>query len=238
MSNFSIRDLWNMYLSAGIRLPIRYLFECWWYDLSRSVSTHHRMMPNEFVDDPINEEKCVIYMCSWTSIVRRATLEALSRVKDQTHTPPILIDIGSGKGKTLFVWSENKKISEFSSELIGIEFSTKLVQMYKLNVLSHKSLSRIPDVVLADVLDCTLFEKDKPYILYLYNPFSEEILDKFLKKIEKEYRFEQPLIIIYNNPVHDEVFRKSKIELLCEWRHWHPNGTVNIYEFCRNRYDK
>lgn len=238
MSNFSFRDLWNMFLSAGLRLPVRYLFECWWYDLSRSVSTHNRMLPNEFLDDPINEEGCVIYMCSWTSIVRRATFEALSRMKEQTNTPPILVDIGSGKGKTLFVWSENKKIANSSADLIGVEFSTKLVQMYRANVLSHKFLSKIPEVVLENVLDCSLFKKNNPYILYLYNPFSEEILDKFVKKIEKEFQFKQPLIVIYNNPVHEETFNKSKFELLCEWRHWHPNGRVNIYEFCRNRYDK
>ena len=75
-----------------------------------------------------------------------------------------------------------------------------------------------------DILETDFDLKEGNLIIYMYNPFNEKVLIPFLKKIENK-----SVILIYNNPIHENVFFKHKFKLLHKESHWHPNGCYNIY---------
>jgi len=229
MNRFSLNDLWMMYKTRGFILPIKYLLECWWFDLSRGVSTHHRMQTNEFLEDKIQKKHSVLYMSSWTSVIKSSTKFAISYLREYETRKPILVDVGSGKGKVLLAWCENRKISSEVYKIYGIELSSLLFQVCESNLKNFKRKLIEPCNLCEDILDSEITFKNSPYIFYLYNPFDAVIMKKFLKKLSQDFIDGQNFILIYNNPVHHSTILESGLHLIHKFNYWHPNGVVNFY---------
>ena len=109
LRKFGIRDLYNMYRSRGWKLPIMYIFENLLYDFTRGVSTHQYLQANELQIESTNAKHSVLYMSSWTRVIRKSTRQAVSALSLPNGEPISLIDVGSGKGKVLLVWEEMYK---------------------------------------------------------------------------------------------------------------------------------
>jgi len=229
MNRFSFIDLWKMYKSKGFILPIKYLLECWWFDISRGVSTHHRMQTNEFLKDEIQKKHSVLYMSSWTSVIRNSTNYALLKLSKVSADPPVLVDVGSGKGKVLLTWIEDKNISSKIRDIIGVEFSTKLCEICNDNLRLFKQKSLTPKVLCCDILDSDIMSAPSPYIIYMYNPFDKEIMKKFIIKLLQDFSDSRHFVIVYNNPVHHNTLIESGLKLIHSSDHWHANGRVNYY---------
>jgi SAM-dependent methyltransferase len=86
----------------------------------------------------------------------------------------VFIDLGCGKGRTLLVAS-----SMGFERVIGVEFARELAEIAQRNL--NRVQARNAMVLHADAAD---FEfPDGNVVLYLYNPFSEEIVQKVLGRL-------------------------------------------------------
>ena len=100
------------------------------------------------------------------------------------HKDYVFIDIGAGAGRNLMLASEYpfKKIT-------GVEISSYLCQKAKENIERYNAVSQKPcdaRIICTDVLDFTLPEEDT--ILYFWEPFTNEIMSRFLPRIEERIR--------------------------------------------------
>ena len=157
-------------------------------------------------------------MSSWTSVVQNSTKKAIKFLTNKDSFQ--LLDIGSGKGKVLCVWEimfKNKKLA-----ITGIEYSKELIDICQNNLKLITSKNTLVEHV--DILETDFDLIEGNLIIYMYNPFNEKVLVPFLKKIENK-----SVILIYNNPIHENVFDIHKFKLLHKESHWHPNGCYNIY---------
>ena len=222
MNEFGLLDYVRMFRKKGIRLPLNYFFENHFYDLVHKTDTHARIEKEKFIDRPESFEHGVLYMCSWTSVVKKATELAVS----MSHLSPnevCFIDIGCGKGKVLCIWEE--MFREYQESIfLGIDYSKSLLAVCKnnLNLLNAKKT----ELFCGDILtfDFEKFCTQKTLFLYMYNPFDSVIVGKVLDKLKNRKVF-----IIYNNPVHDQIIVSKGFEKIYEDEKWHPNATFSIY---------
>ena len=116
------------------------------------------------------------------------------------------IDLGSGKGKTLLI------ASEYFKKVKGIEFSEELCKIAKRNIMiySKKKRKQLCDkiqVIYADVADYNI--NDEENVFFMYNPFDETVLKKFLKNIEVSInQTPRTVWIIYYYPAYRDVIDK------------------------------
>ena len=131
-----------------------------------------------------------------------------------------LIDIGCGKGKVLCIWERMFKKSKV--RIVGVEYSEELIKISKKNLetLDSKNTSLFK----MDALDLEPVLIEDNLLVYIYNPFNDNILDKFLKKIEPK-----TVAIVYTNPVHTKCFKKYNFNIKYRKKGWHPNASYNIY---------
>lgn len=115
----------------------------------------------------------------------------------------LFIDVGCGKGRVLIYYQHLFK------ELIGIEFSKKLLSIAAINIkkIGSKNIKLIHS-------DASIYKIPlKPAIIYIFNPFGAEILKNFLC-----FNYEQIKVgnyqFIYVNPWHRNIFDEMGFE--CE----------------------
>ena len=123
-----------------------------------------------------------------------------------SHSEYAFIDLGSGKGRMLLV------ASEFPFQQIeGVELSTELHQIAEQNIQNFRSRNiRCPNTRSLNQ-DATQYEfPNLPLILFLFNPFSAEVLipvvEKLLTSLQADPR---PVYVIYHNPQHSDVFDQT-----------------------------
>ena len=75
-----------------------------------------------------------------------------------------------------------------------------------------------------DALDLDPLSIEDNLLIYIYNPFGNNILDKFLKKIEPK-----TVAVVYIYPVQAKCFKKYNFNLTYRKKGWHPNASYNIY---------
>ena len=104
-----------------------------------------------------------------------------------------ILDVGCGKGSAL------KTISKFPFGLVaGIELSEVIASIARNNF--RKTTYNQIEIFTGDILDFDFLSNFN--IFYLYNPFSREILQKFISKL---YMVGYGHTIIYNNPIDPEL---------------------------------
>jgi hypothetical protein len=133
----------------------------------------------------------------------------------------VFIDLGSGKARSLMYAAEFR-----FKKMIGVEFSSKLhdvamrnVRAYMEKANKHQSI----ELICGDAVD---FEfPDDNIALFLYNPFYGEVMNSVIKNIITFIRNNKhDLVILYRNPVCDELFKEVDGLMLCK-----SNSSYNIY---------
>lgn len=136
----------------------------------------------------------------------RATpfLEVIRLAKIDTRLT--FIDVGCGKGRVLALAA----LAGFE-KIKGIEFVKELSDIALKNI--HNIKEKFPtsqiSVINCDILDYEICSDDS--IFYLYDPFSEIILDKFLARVTHSYNLHKRAIhiIYYNNLyTYEDTFKK------------------------------
>lgn len=130
------------------------------------------------------------------------------------------VDLGSGKGRTLLI------ASEYFKRVKGIEFSEELCKIAKRNIMiySKKKKEQLCDkiqVIYADVADYNI--NDEENVFFMYNPFDETVLKKFLMNIEVSInKTPRTVWIIYYYPAHRDVI--DKLSAFKQERHMNMDG--------------
>src|SRR3990167_7623140 len=117
----------------------------------------------------------------------------------------VIVDVGCGKGRVL-AWLMHKKIP---NKVIGVEVDPTVASETKKRMRHYKQI----EIVTGDIseeafpLDGTIF--------YLFNPFGEFVMRKFIKKIENNLLGRRVLnnrfLIVYYNCAHLNVFEENPI---------------------------
>lgn len=116
------------------------------------------------------------------------------RIDAETST---FVDIGSGKGKVLFMAAELP-----FKRIVGIEYAQGLHEIAVRNVASYRSSAKRCDLIEpihADALNYQL--PQGPLVLFIFNALAKEIMLEFLKKLDDGVASEpnRPVLLIYTN---------------------------------------
>lgn len=220
MNAFGIKDYITMYKAHGMRLPFRYFFENHLFDIYHKTDTHTWLSKDSYTEDLSNFKDGVLYMSSWSSVVRNSTKLALKYLLNEPSNIQ-LIDLGCGKGKVLCIWELMFKNTK-NIEIVGIEYSKELVDICRKNLDLINANKTI--VINEDVLKVTSDKWTNNLLIYMYNPFNEKILDPFLRTLTNK-----SAIIIYTNPVHSDVLYRHNFRKVDEMVGWHKNATYSIF---------
>ncbi len=218
MIKFGIKDYLNMMKKGGFRLPYTYFFENHLFDIKRGVNTHAWLPIENFDKGIANLEHGVFYMCSWVSIIKKAT-KKMRELSNFSFKGADFIDIGCGKGKVVLVWDE---ILEENIKITGIDYCEILVSICK-NNLNKVGSERNIDIIESDITKVDFNNFKKNLVIYMYNPFDEKILSNFLFSIRKKN-----VCVIYNNPVHKQVLINDGFDMVYEQKGWHPNYNYTL----------
>lgn len=121
-------------------------------------------------------------------------LDAIQFINENPRTFTF-IDIGCGKGRTLLVAS---KLG--FKQVIGVEFARELAEIAKSNLAKMGIANAV--VEHADAADFRFPNSD--IVLYLYNPFSEEVLRRVVENLRDSHS--KNLYVIYKMPICANVF--------------------------------
>ncbi|MGR3636804.1 MAG: methyltransferase domain-containing protein [Shimia sp.] len=206
-----------MLRARGPRLPFTYFFQTHLFDLLNGTDTHVWQPKDHVKDRPKHFENGVLYMASWSAVIRAATSHALKHL-DLPAQDVRFIDIGCGKGKVLCIWH---KMFADDALMTGIDYSQPLLDICAANL--SKLGASDAQLLLCDATDVT-FATEKPVtVAYLYNPFDAEILDRVVHNMAQ-----QKTVVIYTNPVHLDVFKAHGFSLQHHHKGWHPNATYAV----------
>ena len=142
------------------------------------------------------------YAGSQPSIIR-ASLAALPQLNTFTF-----VDLGCGKGRPLLV------ASEFPfADIVGVELSPSLAEIARRNAAIMAN--RFPDRTAVRIVTGNATEFPLPagnLIVFLYNPFGDELIDDVVKAVEAAIKeAERSIYVIYYNPVGGHCFDASSV---------------------------
>lgn len=221
---FGIKNYWRMFKSKGIRLPIYYFFEAHLFDILHGTDTH-KWLPKAFINSKtVITSEASIYMASWTNEVKRSfrTLNDMLGVAFENYT---FIDVGCGKGKVTIIWESCCRSQGRRQEIYGLELLEDLIPIAQSNYMKiHGEPGKF---LVKDASDINPIEFGKKFILYLYNPFNENILERMIRKFSN-----YETVIVYNNPVHGDLLLSKGYEVIAGSNGFHGNLHTIIFRRC------
>lgn len=170
------------------------------FDRLHHTDTSGYVASADLPSSPYDVTRKHVYGGSQPSIIR-LTLATLPPLESFTF-----IDLGCGKGRPLLV------ASEFPfRDLVGVELSPELAADARANadILKRRFPERSP--LRIEVADASTF----PFpagnlVVYLYNPFGEEVILKVVAGIEAAIAAERrSLYVVYYNPIYGHCFDAS-----------------------------
>jgi SAM-dependent methyltransferase len=221
MGDFSIKDYIRMAKAKGIRLPVQYFFQNHLFDLKNGTDTHFRLEKKDYKEQPKGFDSGILYMSSVTKEVKMA-LGFVQKNAGQLFPEYQFFDLGCGKGKSILIYAIHYgKIALHRA--VGIEYYQPLAE------IANKNLSLIKNSEKAIVFhdDARNYRKhlnSNKLIIYLYNPFSADILADVLQSCIK-----QDVYIIYTDPAHRETVLNNGFKQLFSKKGHYPNRNTDIY---------
>jgi 16S rRNA G966 N2-methylase RsmD len=140
----------------------------------------------------------------------------------------VFVDVGAGKGKMLYYAARRG-----FTNLVGIELSSKLIPLAEQN-LKRLELRANVTLLQRDAGHVAPSEIAHGTVFYLYNPFSEEVLGKFLESVLQSRTLHgREIKVVYCNARYPEPFRQRGFTVWRQFRRdvdgWRYDDSV-IYE--------
>lgn len=134
-------------------------------------------------------------------------------IRIMTHLPLdyssfCFIDVGSGKGRVLFLMDSLK-----CQHIIGIEHSHELHKHAERNLKHYLTTTRSLALFELFNIDALDFRYPlKPTILFLFNPFMNDVMTRFIKNL-KTSLIESPrhVWMVYVNPTEKQTVERANI---------------------------
>jgi SAM-dependent methyltransferase len=171
------------------------------FDRFQGTDTSGFVASEDLPSSPFDSSRKHVYGGSQPSIIR-STLATLPSLESYTF-----VDLGCGKGRPLLV------ASEFPfRDLLGVELSPSLAADAKRNaaILQERYPARVP--IRIEVGDASTFSfPSGNLVVFLYNPFGEEVITKVVAGIETALAAKnRNLFIVYYNPIYGACFDASR----------------------------
>ncbi len=170
-----------------------------YYDFKYNIETNtHVQLDN--LDLSVEEKKHYYWYEGTKGLPLKKLFHRLDIAKDS-----VFVDIGSGKGRVLFI------AADYGFKTIrGVELSSDLCAIAKENLIRfrRKSGSKAKiEIINKDALNYNLTNED---VIFLYNPFDEHTLKRLVLKIKDVMTGRnKKLKIIYANDVHRQVIEEN-----------------------------
>ena len=192
-------------LKNGLKERVR-ACEDWWFDTTRRVQTSGLVRRPE-ASKIVGE----IRDSHMYGPVRVANAHAALRdlpLGGGDYSQYTFIDVGSGKGRVLFVAAEYP-----FRKVIGVEFSNALHDDAVANLKRYKFAGRRCADIEPVHADAREFEfPDGNLVIYLFNPFGPEVMGRMLANLERSLeRHPRHAIVAMLWPEHSDVVERMKI---------------------------
>lgn len=123
------------------------------------------------------------------------------------HSRYSFTDLGSGKGRALLL------ATKFPfRQILGVEFSKKLHQTALKNLEHYGDQEAEKRERRSICEDATTFEfPDGPLLVYMFNPFTADILARVISNLRDSYEQDpRHIIVVYGNPLHRHLLDESR----------------------------
>lgn len=151
--------------------------EDWWFDTTRSVHTSGDERPFE-ASKVVGELRDSLTYHPARVPNARAALRDLP-IRD--HSQYTFVDIGSGKGRMLFLAAELP-----FSKVLGVEFAIDLHRQACANIQRHNHLKQKCAGIESINADAAGFEfPSGNLVIYIFNPFGPEIMGRMLENLAR-----------------------------------------------------
>jgi len=198
-------------LKSGVKGGVRACEE-WWFDRTRRGQTSGMVQRPRAAGQIVGE----IRDSHMYGPVRVANAHAALRDLpirtihggSKNYSEYTFIDVGSGKGRVLFVAAEYP-----FRKVIGVEFSNALHEDAVANLKRYKfSRRRCADIepVHADAREFE-FPNDN-LVIFLFNPFGAEVMERMLENLERSLeKHPRHVIVVMLWPEHSDVVERRGI---------------------------
>lgn len=135
-------------------------------------------------------------------------ISALQQLTNLDFRDFTFLDLGSGKGRTLLMASDYP-----FRRIVGVELLPALHRIAQDNLGHYKSESQQCFTLESICADASAFPPPAgPLLLYLFNPFQENVLRRFLENLDKRMGEQRcPVYVLYHNPLLEHVLGERGI---------------------------
>lgn len=123
------------------------------------------------------------------------------------------VDYGAGKGRVILMASRYP-----FRKIVGVEFGSELAKVAEQNIqcfTDHKRLCHNVESVCMDAVDYEIPSNN--VVLYFFNPFTSDVMEKIVAKIEASYyAHPRDIIVVYYHPQSSRLFDKLDFMLKTE----------------------
>ena len=120
------------------------------------------------------------YTVAYYGISPSTLMQALTELTIQ-HERFTFVDIGCGKGRALLI------AARFPfRRLLGVDYSAELCAIARANLATQPGATERTTILTQDA--ATLVFPETPLLIFLYDPFLEKVLKRFLANLERQLR--------------------------------------------------
>jgi 16S rRNA G966 N2-methylase RsmD len=156
---------------------------------------------NDLVTSYVTKKNAVEYRPVFIGTLRQLFSE-VGKLDSKYHN---FIDIGSGKGKACFY----ALMKQSFKQVTGVEFSKELVDI----AIKNQNIIGASNVNFLNMDASTYLLPDESSLIFLFNPFDQIVLEKFLKNNMDHFAV-QNSVVAYANDVHRNVLAKMGFETI------------------------
>lgn len=158
-----------------------------------------------------------------------ATYRALATIREALQLSPsdVVFDVGCGAGRAVVVFGRSQ-----INGSVGVELNSELAARAEDNARKVRLRQAEIQIISADA---TSVEYSNATAIFMFNPFSEAIMRRFVHKLLERNAHEN-LRIAYMNPLHSSIIQQSGSFELSESRtvrHLSHRVTVEIWRRIR-----